>query len=58
MSWFYCDLYGPTCCLQIMGGVEMEPYEDMSETVERAGLANLTSLMANVCEMNEDLDCV
>ena len=41
-----------------MGGVVMEPYEDMSETVERAGLANLTSLMANVCEMNEDLDCV
>ena len=26
----------------------MDPYEDLSGTVERAGLANLTSLMANV----------
>ena len=36
---------------QVMGGVVMDPYEDLSGAVERAGLANLTSLMANVLSL-------
>ena len=35
-----------------MGGVDLEPFEDLSGTMESAGLANLTSLMANVCIRN------
>jgi hypothetical protein len=33
---------------KVMGGVDLDNYQDLSEAVEKAGLANLTSLMANV----------
>ncbi len=33
---------------KVMGGADLDKVQDLSDTVERVGLANLTALMANV----------